>query len=80
MGMGHQQMGDGLALERRQQRIDVLRDIRTRVHHSDVPIADDVRPRTVPGKRARIPGDDAPQHRRDLIHPPVLELILATEW
>ena len=65
--------------ERVDDRVDVRRDVGTRVDDRDIAASDDVGAGAEIGELARVLGDDAPDQRRDLIDPPVLDLEIADE-
>ena len=60
-------------------RVDMRRDVGTRVDHRDIAASDDVGAGAEIGELARVLRDDAPDQRRDLIDAPVLDLEIADE-
>ena len=79
MGVGHQQMRDGLALERVEQRVDVLGEIGPGIDDGDIAPAQHVGAGAVPGEGARVARDDAPHAGCDLLEHAVRERELARE-
>ena len=68
MRVGHEDMGDGFAAHRIEQRRDMRLVERTGIDDGDVALADDVGQGPLEGERARIVGEHAPHAGRDLLH------------
>ena len=79
MRMGDEDMGDGLAVERLQQRVDMILLLRAGIDHRDLAVADDVGAGALEGERAGIARDDAADQRRQPLGPPVFEGKVAAE-
>ncbi len=67
MGMGDQDVGHHLALQRRHQRSDMRPVKRARVDDRDFPLADDIGAGAVKGEGARVLGDHPADHRAQLL-------------
>ena len=62
-----------------EQRLDMLGEVRARVDHRDLAVADDIGPGAAEGEGAGIARDDAADHRRDRLQPAIFERKFATE-
>ncbi len=79
MRVGDEDVGDGLAVERLQQRVDMVLLLRAGIDHRDLAVADDVGAGALEGERAGIARDDAADQRRQPLGPPVFEGEVAAE-
>ena len=79
MRVRDQDMRDLLAREAREQRLDMIGEVRPRVDHRDLAVADDIGPGAAEGKGAGIARHDAPDHRRDRLQPAIFERKFATK-
>src|SRR5258708_12494615 len=79
MGMGDDDMGDGLALHRAEQRAGVFFAIRTGIYNGHIALADDVAVGPGKGEGARIVAKNAPNAGTDLIDHARLERKVAVE-
>ena len=79
VGMGDEDVGNGLALERRLEGGEVGGVIGTGIDHRDLARPNDIRARAEVGERAGVVGDHPPDLRGDLVDPSVLELQLTHE-
>src|SRR6202011_728319 len=79
MRVGDQDMRDLLAREAGEQRLDMIGEVRPRVDHRDLAVADDIGPGAAEGKGAGIARHDAPDHRRNRLQPAIFERKLAAE-
>jgi len=66
-------MADRLAGERREQRVDMIRQRRPRIDDGDAAAPDDIRAGALEGEGARIARDDAADQRRQRLGDAVLE-------
>ncbi len=64
MRVRDQDMRDGLAAQRAEQRRDMRSELRPRVDHGDLAMSDDVGARALEGERAGVARDDAADERR----------------
>ena len=77
MRVGDEDMGDPLAGEARQQRVDVLGKVGPGIDDRDLALADDIGAGAAERERAGVARDDAPDPRRHRFEPAVFERELA---
>ena len=66
MGVGDEDMGDGVAAERRHQGVEMAVDHRPGIDHGHLAVADDIGAGAVKGESAGIGRHDAPDQRRNV--------------
>ena len=79
MGMGDDDVADAFAIQRRYQGLEMFVDLRSRVDHRYLALADDEGAGAVDGEIAGIAGDDAAHQRRHLVDHAVFEGEVAHE-